>query len=98
MKLIGDRKGRERSSIMSAEHSRVATLRVNNNENPTLVRVSLPHKITEPELSKLIFDGIVKNIVAKHTGCTCLSGRINVLIESEFQEAVQVDLGAAQAR
>jgi hypothetical protein len=81
----------------AAETKRTASVRLNNNENPTFVRVSLPHKITEPELSKLINEGIVKNIIAKHTGCTCLSGRINVLIESEFQEAVIVDL-SSQAR
>jgi hypothetical protein len=58
--------------------------------------VSLPTKITQPELSTLINDAIVKNIIARHTGCTCLSGTINVLIESEFQQAVQVDLSQAR--
>jgi hypothetical protein len=79
-----------------AEQKRVATLRLNNNQNPTLVTVSLPNKITQPELSTLINDAIVKNIIARHTGCTCLSGTINVLIESEFQQAVQVDLSHAR--
>lgn len=83
---------------MPAEQNRTATLRLNNNEHPTLVRVSLPHKITQPELSLLINEGIVKNIIARHTGCTCLSGVINVLIESEFQDAVRVDLGRAVER
>lgn len=83
---------------MTAEQKRTATIHLNNNEHPTFVRVTLPHKITEPELSKLINEGIVKNIVSRHTGCTCLSGTINVLIESVFQEAVQVDLGTIQGR
>jgi hypothetical protein len=76
---------------------RTATIKLNNKENPTLVKVSLPHKITEPELSTLIHENIVKDIVFRHTGCTCLSGRISVLIESEFQDAVQVDLETTQA-
>ena len=79
-----------------ADQKRVATLRLNNEQNPTLVTVSLPTKITQPELSTLINDAIVKNIIARHTGCTCLSGTINVLIESEFQQAVQVDLSHAR--
>jgi hypothetical protein len=82
---------------MPADQKRTATIQLNNKENPTLVKVSLPHKITEPELSTLIHEKIVKDIVFRHTGCTCLSGRINVLLESEFQEALQVDLGVTQA-
>jgi hypothetical protein len=78
---------------MPADQHRTATLHLNNKDNPTLVRVSLPHKITEKELTTLIHEKIVKDIVFKHTGCTCLSGTINVLIESEFKEAMQVDLG-----
>jgi hypothetical protein len=72
---------------------RTATLHLNNKDNPTMVRVSLPTKITRDELTHLINVGIVDNIVSKHTGCTCLSGTINVLIESEFREALQVSLG-----
>jgi hypothetical protein len=83
---------------MSAEQKRTATLHLNNNEHPTFVRVSLPHKITEAELSTLINEGIVKNIISRHTGCTCLSGTISVLIESVFQQAVQVNLEPPQAR
>jgi hypothetical protein len=71
--------------------ARKATLQLNNKEKPTVLRVSLPPKITEPELARLN-EYIVKNIVFPHTGCTCLSGTINVLIESVYQEAVQVDV------
>jgi len=74
---------------------RTAKLHLNNAERPTVVRVSLPPKITREELSHLINKEIVDNIVFKHTGCTCLSGTINVLIESEFREALQVDLSKA---
>ena len=83
---------------MADDRKRTATLQLNNNEKPTFLRVQLPPKITQTELSHLINESIVKNIVAKHTGCTCLSGTINVLIESVFQEAVQVDLGQTVGR
>jgi hypothetical protein len=78
-----------------ADHARSATIHLNDKANPTMVRVSLPPKITREELSHLINVGIVDNIVARHTGCTCLSGTINVLIESQFHEAVQVNFEKA---
>jgi hypothetical protein len=83
---------------MADDRRRMATLQLNNNEKPTFLRVQLPPKITPAELSLLINESIVKNIVTKHTGCTCLSGTINVLIESVFQEAVHVDLAQPVGR
>jgi len=74
-----------------ATHARTATLQLNNKEKPTVLRVSLPPKITTAELARLN-EHIVQKIVFPHTGCTCLSGTINVLIESVFQEAVQVEV------
>ena len=84
--------------MAATEQKRTATLHLNNKDNPTMVRVQLPPKITQVELATLINDAIVKDIVARHTGCTCLSGTINVLIESVFQEAVQVDLSKPVGR
>jgi hypothetical protein len=42
--------------------TRTATLRLNSKDNPTLLRVALPPKITEGELAKLT-DHIVQNAV-----------------------------------
>jgi hypothetical protein len=80
---------------MATAAKRTATIQLNNAQNPTVVRVQLPPKITRAELSTLINEAIVNDIVQRHTGCTCLSGTINVLIESVFQEAVHVDLSQA---
>jgi hypothetical protein len=74
-----------------ASQARTATLHLNDKEKPTMLRVSLPPKITEKELARLN-DHIVQKIVFPHTGCTCLSGTINVLMESVFQDAVQVEV------
>lgn len=75
-----------------AEKERTATLQLNNKEHPTVLKVTLPTKITRDELSVLINERIVNDIIARHTGCTCLSGTINVLIESVYQEAMRVEL------
>jgi hypothetical protein len=74
------------------EKERTATLQLNNKEHPTVLKVTLPTKITRDELSVLINERIVNDIIARHTGCTCLSGTINVLIESVYQEAMRVEL------
>jgi hypothetical protein len=76
-------------SIMT---SRTATLRLNSQDKPTLLRVALPPKITKAELAKLN-DHIVDDIIRKHTGCSCLSGTIAVVFDNdELQHAVQVNL------
>ena len=80
---------------MATQHAREAHLRLNNNEHPTMLRVSLPPKITKPELARLT-DHIVENVIRPHTGCTCLSGTINVLIESIYQEAIAVPVAERQ--
>jgi len=82
---------------MAEEKGRTATLQLNNRENPTVLKVTLPKKITRDELNILINEKIVNDIIARHTGCTCLSGTINVLIESVYQDAMQVELGPARA-
>ena len=74
-----------------AQTTRTATIQLNDSARPTLVRVSLPPRITEQELSHLT-DHIVQNVVRPHTGCSCLSGVISVLMESEFQQAVNVNV------
>ena len=79
------------------EKGRTATLHLNNTEHPTVLKVTLPKKITRDELNVLINEKIVNDIIARHTGCTCLSGTINVLIESVFHDAIQVDLGTSRA-
>ena len=72
--------------------TRSATLRLNSQEKPTLLRVTLPPKITKAELAKLN-DHIVNDIIHRHTGCTCLSGTIAVVFDnSELQHAVTVEL------
>jgi hypothetical protein len=54
---------------MAQATARTATLQLNDTANPTLVRVSLPPRITEQELSTLT-NHIVHNIVRPRTGCT----------------------------
>ena len=72
--------------------ARTATLRLNSKDKPTLLRVTLPPKITEPELAKLN-DHIVKTIIFPHTHCTCLSGTISVVFDNtELQNAMTVEL------
>jgi hypothetical protein len=72
--------------------TRSATLRLNSQDKPTLLRVALPPKITKAELANLN-DHIVDDIIRRHTGCTCLSGTIAVVFDNEeLQNTVTVEL------
>jgi hypothetical protein len=77
--------------MATSQTARTATIQLNQSAHPTLVRVSLPPQITEPELARLT-EHIVQNIVRPHTGCTCMSGTISVLFESAFQQAIDVSV------
>jgi hypothetical protein len=72
--------------------TRSATLRLDNKEKPSLLRVELPPKITREELARLT-NHIVDDIIQRHTGCTCLSGTIRVVFDNNvLKEAVTVNL------
>ncbi|MEO8051073.1 MAG: hypothetical protein ABI833_11720 [Acidobacteriota bacterium] len=51
---------------MAAESKRIATLQLNNKEHPTMLRVQLPPKITQAELTKLI-NGVLPASLCKVT-------------------------------
>lgn len=73
--------------------TRSATLELAPGKEQRELRVTLPPKTTPAEfavLTKSIFE-----IIHGHTGCTCLSGVIPVVIhDQELREIVNVNLGA----
>ena len=74
---------------------RVATMQLN--KEATTLRVSVPKDISSGELAHLnskIVEGVIKN----HTGCSCLSGQISVLLESDWQQVVEVELARTAAQ
>jgi hypothetical protein len=55
-----------------------------------LLNVSVPRDVSSKDFAR-IGDEIIK-IIKSHTGCTCLSGVIPVVLGNELKEAITVDL------
>jgi hypothetical protein len=68
-----------------------ATLQLDRAKSPSLLRVSVPKGIPADKLAKLNHE-IVEKVIKVHTGCSCLSGTINVLLESNWEAPMQVHL------
>lgn len=77
---------------MSTQHTTLtAALQLDKGEHPTLLRVSVPRGIPADKFLKLNQE-IIDKVIKTHTGCSCLSGTINVLFESNWQAPMQVHL------
>jgi len=63
-----------------------ATLQLDHAKN-----LSVPKGIPADKLLKLN-EAIVEKVIKVHTGCSCLSGTINVLLESNWEAPMQVNL------
>lgn len=55
-----------------------------------LLRVAVPTKISAKELG-IVHDSILERI-RDLTGCACLSGVIDVILEERFQDVINVEL------
>jgi hypothetical protein len=54
------------------------------------LNVRVPSDITEKEFARL--GKPIIDIIKGHTGCTCLSGIIRVVLEEDMREAIMVQL------
>jgi hypothetical protein len=57
------------------------------------VRVFHPGKLT-PDDMRRIDDVLVNKVIRELTGCSCLSGVIDVIWERDFERVLDVQLGA----
>lgn len=70
---------------------RAAKIDVLKGTTLTTLVVSVPHKPTTKELVALqttIADRVIKDL----TGCSCLSGAIEIIFKDEFASSIRVDL------
>jgi len=56
---------------------------------PTLTG-SVPRDITEKDFA--VLGRSILDVIRNHTGCNCLSGVIQVVLEEEFAETLNVEL------
>ena len=68
-----------------------ATMQLDRAEHPSLLRVSVPKGIPAEKFQKLNQE-IIERVIKTHTGCSCLSGTINVLFEVNWEAPMEVQL------
>lgn len=70
--------------------ARVAQITTVDMKRQQIMRVSLPEKIDEKDFG-LIYKSVFERI-KDLTGCACLSGVIDVILEERFQDIIEVPL------
>jgi hypothetical protein len=74
---------------------RTATMQLHKSGETSMLRVAVPKDTTARELA-LLNEAIIEKVIKPQTGCPCLSGRISVLLENDFQQAIQVNLAVKE--
>jgi hypothetical protein len=77
--------------MSSAAGTLTAMMQLDHAKNPSVLRVSVPKGIPADKFLKLNQE-IIEKVIKAHTGCSCLSGTINVLFESNWEVPMQVHL------
>jgi hypothetical protein len=77
----------------SAATARQARILVAEKGSNRAVRVFHPGKLTSEDM-KRINDVLVNKVIKGLTGCACLSGIIDVIWERDFEQVLDVQLGA----
>jgi hypothetical protein len=72
---------------------RVAQLRMSHAADGSVLTAAVPHDFKGEDLAHL--GASIAEIIRRQTGCNCLSGRIKVVIQDDFNEVIKVNLGRA---
>ena len=75
-----------------AKDIRKAQILVGERGDNRAVRVMHPGKLSPDEISR-IDDLLINDIIRDLTGCSCLSGTIDVIWERDFPRVIEVELG-----
>lgn len=70
--------------------AKIAELELGKFVGRQTLNVRMPRDIDGDDFAKV--GASIIDIIRNHTGCTCLSGVIDVVIREEFQEALRVEL------
>jgi hypothetical protein len=77
---------------MPAAKVRQAQIFVGEKGQNRTVRVSHPGKLTPAEIGR-IDEVLINDVIKGLTGCSCLSGTIDVIWERNFEKVLDVRLG-----
>lgn len=79
---------------MAAKRTRRARILVGEKGTERAVRVLHPGRLTADDMLR-IDEVLVNKVIKDLTGCSCLSGVIDVIWEHEFENVLEVELGPA---
>ena len=71
--------------------SRNANLQLEKLVGRQSLHVSVPRDVTDKDFGRL--GKSIIDVIKGHTGCSCLSGVIDVIVTGDFTNAINVDLG-----
>ena len=71
--------------------ARQARIFVGEKGDGRVVRVSHPGKLRPEEIAR-IDDLLINDVIKDLTGCSCLSGTIDVIWEKDFDRVIEVEL------
>ncbi len=79
---------------LTSRTARRANILVAEKGTRRAVRVFHPGRLTPDDIRR-IDDILINKVIFDLTGCSCLSGTIDVIWELEFERVLEVDLGEA---
>ncbi|HZS45258.1 MAG TPA: hypothetical protein VFC63_09175 [Blastocatellia bacterium] len=82
------------STSIAAVEKRHASLKLSNTAEGQVLTASVPSDITDEDFH--VVGTRALGLIKKLTGCNCLSGRISFVVEDNFAQVIQVDLGQAR--
>jgi hypothetical protein len=87
------RSAQNKESTMStvAAQPRVAKLKLERTDEGEILNVSVPSDIAERDF--VTIGKPILELIRRLTNCTCMSGRIKVVLNDDFNEVLQVNLG-----
>jgi hypothetical protein len=81
------------TSFAPAEGRRHATLKLSNGPAGQVLTARVPGDISDEDFAAV--GGTALSLIRRLTGCNCMSGRISFVVEDNFADVIQVDLGKA---
>jgi hypothetical protein len=71
--------------------SRNASLQLEKLVGRQSLHVTVPREVTDKDFAKI--GKSIIDVIRGHTGCSCLSGVIDVIVTGDFTDAINVELG-----
>jgi hypothetical protein len=92
--VTSPKRGVNMATKATAAAGRMARILVAEKGSNRAVRVFHPGKLTADDMRR-IDDVLVNKVIKGLTGCSCLSGVIDVVWESQYDQVLDVQLGEA---